>query len=108
MAYARGMPPSHADIASSVAEYAEAIGAVAESAGGVIEFLQGLYNPKARARRLRRRAARLWRVSRRAHGHGYDVRAANLRARSVDAWTEAQRIDPITVAAAIVSDRGNV
>lgn len=96
---------THPDIASSITQYADALGSVVDSAGGLMEFLRSLRDPTVRARRLRRRAARLWRVATRAANRGYSDRAADLRTRAVEAWAEAQRLVPVALAEAIATDR---
>lgn len=100
------MPPDHAAITSAVSQYADALGATLEAAGGLVEFFRSLRDPVVRARRLRRKAGRLWRVANRADGRGFEVRAANLRDRAAEAWREAQQIVPLNATAAVHLDRG--
>ncbi len=68
-------------------------------------FFRGLRDPAAKARRLRHQAARLYRVALRADRNGYAGRAANLRDRAEQKWTEAQRLDPVDAELAALADR---
>lgn len=100
------MTYTHDNIVPAVAQYAEALGQALNAGGGLAEFIRGLRDPKVRARRLRRRAGRCWRVSRRAAIRGYSDRSLQLALRARSLWLEAQELDPLSVPAAIESDRG--
>ena len=100
------MPVDHATLASTVGQYADALGKSLDTAGGFVEFFRSLGSPTATARRLRRRAGRLWRMANRVQGRGNFDRANDLRARAAEAWLDAQLLVPVDAGAAVVLDRG--